>query len=112
MKRSICLLFSLIIISLTLSGCKIDQKVIDEANKENELSKEEEPTEIPELSEEEKQKILQEEREELEKSRKEELGEFYVPLLPLEDEREIKTVKAKSLYITGNIAGFKFEEEY
>ena len=41
----------------------------------------------------------------------EELGDFYVPLPALGEEREIKTVKAKSLYITGNIAGFKFQEE-
>ena len=52
-----------------------------------------------------------EERQELEKQRKIELGEFYVPLPKLGQEAEIKTVKARALYITANVAGFQFEEE-
>ena len=52
-----------------------------------------------------------EERQELEKQRKIELGEFYVPLPKLGQEAEIKTVKARALYITANVAGFQFKEE-
>lgn len=41
-------------------------------------------------------------------------GDFYVPLPTLETiedlNQEIKTVEAKALYVTGNIAGFKFDE--
>lgn len=110
MKKNIYLLFSLLILSLVLTGCKIDDKVVDEANKDNEVL-EEEVEEEEELSEEEKQKILEEERAELEKARKEELGEFYVPLPALGEENELKTVKAKALYLTGNIAGFNFDQE-
>lgn len=109
MKKNIFLLFSLIIMSLVLVGCASDQQAVNDSGEEGELVAEEENTD--ELSEEEKEKALQAEREELEKARKEELGEFYVPLPPLGEEREIETVKAKGLYITGTIAGFNFEEE-
>ena len=116
MKKSIVLLISLLIMALIVSGCSSEEQTLIESNKENKLSEEKEETvEIPEVSEEDKQKALEkameEERAELEKNRMEELGEFYIPLPPLGEEREIKTVKAKSLYITGNIAGFKFQEE-
>lgn len=97
MKRSVFLLFSLMLIGLLFVGCSSSQNI-----EEKESSK---------LSEKEKQKALEEEREELEKNRKEELGEFYVPLPPLGKEEEMKTVKAKALYLTGNVAGFKFQEE-
>lgn len=112
MKKNIFVLFSLIIIALVLSACSSKEQTLSESNKENEIPMEkEEIVEIPEVSEEEKQKALQEEREELEKTRMKELGEFYVPLPPLGEDKEIKTVKAKALYITGNIAGFKFQEK-
>lgn len=46
---------------------------------------------------------------------KEEDGEFYVPLPTLETiedlSTDILTVEAKGLYVTGNIAGFKFDED-
>jgi len=58
-----------------------------------------------------KKKETPEERQELEKQRKIELGEFYVPLPKLGQEAEIKTVKARALYITANVAGFQFKEE-
>lgn len=110
LKKNVFLLFSLIIMTLLLSGCSQKKLTPNESVKENGSSGEEAPKE-PELSEEDKQKVLQLEREELEKTRKEELGEFYVPLPSLGEEKELKTVKAKSLYITGNVAGFKFQEE-
>ncbi|MDY0235002.1 MAG: putative glycoside hydrolase [Gudongella sp.] len=114
MKKNIFLLLSLIILSLVLSGCTSNEQTPNESVKENEsieVEKEEETPKEPELSEEDKQKVLQAEREDLEKIRKDEMGEFYVPLPPLGEDKELQTVKAKALYITGNVAGFKFQEE-
>ncbi len=112
MKKNIFLLLSLIIMSVVLSGCSLNQKTPNDVIKENGSSVEtEEKDKEPEISEEDKKKALQEERDQLEKTRKVELGEFYVPLPPLGGEKELKTVKAKTLYITGNVAGFKFQEE-
>lgn len=59
----------------------------------------------------EKEARLREEREALEKQRREELGEFYVPLPALGQERQLSTVKAKGLYITAYVAGFDFDEK-
>lgn len=105
-------LFSLVIICLIFTGCSPNQQTSSEAVKENDqLIKSEGNTKDSELSEKEKEQNLQEERDDLEKIRKKELGEFYVPLVPLGEEREIPAVKAKALYITGNVGGFKFQEE-
>jgi hypothetical protein len=54
---------------------------------------------------------LLEERAELEKERQAQLGEFYVPLPPVTEEPQVKTVKARGLYITANVAGFDFAED-
>ncbi len=58
----------------------------------------------------EKEARLREEREALESQRKEALGEFYVPLPALGEERQLSTVAAKGLYITAYVAGFDFNE--
>lgn len=58
----------------------------------------------------EKEAKLREERTTLENQRKEALGEFYVPLPPLGQERSLETVKAKALYVTAYVAGFDFDE--
>ena len=102
LKKNLLLLFSLIIISLAIVGCSSSK------NADGENVKEEKSSMKKKASAEE----IQAEREELEKVRKEELGEFYVPLPSLEDDGEVETVKAKSLYITGNVAGFGFDEEH
>ncbi len=99
MKKNIYLIISLIVI-LTLSGCSKNEKL--EASKDPS-----EAIEVEELSEEEKEK----EREELEQVRREEMGEYYVPLPPLGENNDLQTVKAKALYLTGNVAGFNFQEE-
>ncbi|NLB33679.1 MAG: hypothetical protein GX818_07960, partial [Tissierellia bacterium] len=72
----------------------------------------------PEISEEEKAKLEEEkriagiaERKELEKQRKEQLGEFYVPLIPIGEEREKKSVEVKALYATGHTAGNELNRE-
>lgn len=69
----------------------------------------------PELTEEEKAKQELEnkiaERVELEKQRKIELGEFYVPLVPVGEEQEKKNVDVKALYATGHTAGNPLSKE-
>lgn len=109
MKKNKYLLILTLLLAILLSACSLKEK-LPSVGKTDTVVEEETPKE-PELTEEEKQKILQDERAELEKTRKEELGEFYVPLPPLGEENELVTVKAKTLYITGNVAGFKFQEE-
>ena len=111
MKKSLYLLLSLIIMISLLSACGANEDPVDKTNNDNPPSQAEDIPQVPELSQEEKQKLLQDERDALEKTRKEEMGEFYVPLPALGEENEAQTVKAKSLYITGNVAGFKFQEE-
>mgnify|MGYP005815038143 CR=1 FL=1 len=69
----------------------------------------------PEITEEEKAKQELEkklaEREELEKQRKVDLGEFYVPLVPVGQEREKKSVEVMALYATGHTAGNTLSKE-
>lgn len=69
----------------------------------------------PEITEEEKAKQELEkklaEREELEKQRKADLGEFYVPLVPVGQEREKKSVEVMALYATGHTAGNTLSKE-
>ncbi len=69
----------------------------------------------PEISEEEKAELELKkriaEREELEKQRKEQLGEFYVPLIPIGQEKEKKNVEVKALYATGYTAGNELNKE-
>lgn len=54
---------------------------------------------------------LQKERDELEAQRKEEYGEFYVPLPPLGAEREKPDVIAKGVFVTSPIAAYNFSKE-
>lgn len=66
----------------------------------------------PEAPEPEKtREELQAERDQLELERREELGVFYVPLPSLDQDPEPKTVTAKALYMTANVAGMNFSEE-
>lgn len=112
MKKGI-LFFNLIILVLSLMvGCAEEPQETTEQPQEMEeaVGPEEEP-EVEEISEEERRQILLEEREDHERSRQDEMGEFYVPLPPLDGENELQTQKAKALYLTGNVAGFKFQEE-
>lgn len=68
----------------------------------------------PQMSEEEKalneQKTKIAEREELENTRKSQQGEFYVPLIPIEEEEEKKTIEVKALYATGHTAGSEIDK--
>src|SRR5690554_1093190 len=87
------------------------QEPTEQPQESEEAVEAEEVPEVEEISEEEKMQIRIQEREDLEKNRKAEMGEFYVPLPPLDVDNELKTVKAKAFYLTGNVAGFQFQQE-
>lgn len=105
------LMVLILVLSLLITGCQISKnpsggKVVqaDTIDGDNNEQKEDNK----EMSEEEKKAELEkkiEERKALEEQRKKELGDFYVPLLPLDDDREIEKVEAKGLFVTGNVAG-------
>lgn len=104
------LIIAILILLMAACSKPTDNPIPDD----KEPTEQKEPVE-EELSAEEKAKIelekKKEEREELEKKRKEKLGEFYVPLLPLETEREKKNVEVKALYVTGHTAGNELDKE-
>lgn len=110
------LLVLILALSLLITGCQTskdpsDSKVVqaDTIDTDNDEQKEDEkePSEEDKKAEQEK-KI--EERNALEEQRKKDLGDFYVPLLPLDDEREIEKVEAKGLFVTGNVAGMTVDK--
>ena len=74
----------------------------DFAEKNGDEQKQED--EQDELDEEEKRRLEEQKRQEREKELKEELGEFFVPLPPLEQE-DNPPVEARGLYLTGHTAG-------
>jgi len=112
LKKGILIFIITILILSLLVGCDQEPQEPTEPLQEAEEAVEAEETpQVEELSEDEKMQILIQEREELEKTRKEEKGEFYVPLPPLDLDDELQTEKAKALYLTGNVAGFQFQEE-
>jgi len=107
----------LFVLPLLITGCQssrdsingkvVEADTINEDNNEQKEDNKEEMTEEEKKAEQEK-KIA--ERAALEEQRKKELGDFYVPLLPLDDEREIEKVEAKGLYVTGNVAGMPVDK--
>jgi len=101
MKKFINIPLSLILISLLFSGCSPKDPT--------ENPPEDKPTDEELAAQEWAKKVA--EREALETQRKAELGEFYVPLPPLDADTERLTVEAKGLYVTANVAGFPFNEE-
>lgn len=112
MKKGILIFIITILILSLLVGCDQEPQEPTEPLQEAEEAVEAEETpQVEELSEEEKMQILIQEREDLERTRKAEMGEFYVPLPPLDLDDELQTEKAKALYLTGNVAGFQFQEE-
>jgi len=108
MKNTNLLVVSILILSLTLSGCAgrsiQTQSPSGDAKTSGAAVKDSGKT-----TEEVKADQLKA-REELEAKRKTKLGEFYVPLPSLRHESELITVKAKALYLTANVAGFDFNE--
>ncbi|MFA5523999.1 MAG: putative glycoside hydrolase [Tissierellales bacterium] len=86
------------------NGEKEDNK---EDSKEDDNEDSKEPSEEDIKAEYEKRV---EERNALEEQRKKDLGDFYVPLLPLDDERDKEKVEAKGLFVTGNVAGMTVDK--
>jgi hypothetical protein len=66
-----------------------------------------EQTEQPEVTED----TRQQERDKLEAQRKEEYGEFYVPLPGIDADITVSTVTAKGVFVTSPIAAYNFSEE-
>jgi hypothetical protein len=120
MKKSQVFLLAIIMVlslSMVLTGCQISTTAPSSTD-DNTVSADNNGTsnndlEEKEMTEEEKKAEMQKKIEEhnaLEEKRKAELGEFYVPLLPLDNQREVEKVEAKGLYVTGNIAGFPVDK--
>lgn len=107
---------TLLLLTLALAGCanQVNANTPIPEEKPGQSEVEVEPSE-PELTEEEKaQQELEKklaEREELEEQRKTELGEFYVPLVPIGQEREKNSVEVMALYATGHTAGNPLSKE-
>ena len=113
-KYAILLLLLTVLLTSCTESADADAKTPlppDETNQEDIEIVESEP----EISEEEKVKLELEkriaEREELEKQRKEQMKEFYVPLIPIEEERDKRSVEVKALYATGHTAGNDLNKE-
>ncbi|MGB4440483.1 MAG: hypothetical protein WBJ13_14965, partial [Sedimentibacter sp.] len=104
-KHAILLLF----LTAALTACTNTVNANSPIPSEDVIQTEVEVIPEPEITEEEKAILELEkkiaEREELEKLRKEQQGEFYVPLVPLEQQREKKNLEIKALYLTGYTAG-------
>jgi hypothetical protein len=101
----------ILLLSATLSGCVQDTFSRTEDPIENEQEeKTDEDEEEERLSEEEERREAEERRLEerrlREEALKEELGEFFVPLPP-DEQRDNPAVKAKGIYVTGNMAGLE-----
>lgn len=109
MKKNMLLPIIILVLSLLLAGCSGQAGKAQDSAQENTtlIDVKNDFSDQPE----EKQAKLLKEREELEKQRKEQLGEFYLPLPPLGQETELNTVKARALYLTATVAGFGFDEE-
>lgn len=107
----------LIVLAIVFASCSgsVETNKLIPPDKIIENDPSEETPEEPEVSPEEKEKLELEkkikDREETEKKRKSELGEFYVPLIPIGNEREKKTEEVKALYATGHTAGNELNKE-
>lgn len=103
-------------LSLLVVGCQapnnpIGGKVVQADTTDTDSN--EQAADNKEPSEEEKKAELEkkiEERKVLEEQRKQELGEFYVPLIPLDEEREIEKIEAKGLFVTGHVAAMPIDK--
>ncbi|WP_422487012.1 putative glycoside hydrolase [Gudongella sp. DL1XJH-153] len=112
MKKSNFIFLLIILAFSLLTGCSATpQQPEDNVQELEEAVEADEIPEEDEISEEDRIKALIEERKALEEIRKEEMGDFYVPLPAIGEEQELQTEKAKALYLTGNVAGFQFQEE-
>lgn len=115
MKNKIKILTIILVLSLVLVGClgKVNADIPKVPINNNPPVETMKPIQV-EPTEEEKQRLefekQKEERKELEKQRKQEQKEFYVPLVPIENTREKKSIKVKALYATGYTAGNELDK--
>ncbi len=109
MKRKFLVPLFIVSLSLVFAGCSIMSN--ETSSSGNESVQQDNTKEDSSIEAETTQETLLKEREALEVERKKTLGEFYVPLPELGKEPERKTVKARALYLTANVAGFDFEEK-
>jgi hypothetical protein len=110
MKRTIGTLLLLAML-IGFAGCTSFSGETEEQPEEPVIVDEPQEPEEPELTEEELLAIALQERAELEESRKVEMNEFYVPLPAIGEERVLVDAEAKAVYMTSNVAGFRFDLE-
>ncbi len=105
----------ILLMTTVLAGCAGQVNANSPIPEDEKEQQEVEVSAEPELTDEEKAHQEEEkkltEREELEKQRRTELGEFYVPLVPVGEEREKKNTEVKALYATGYTAGNSLSKE-
>ncbi len=109
MKKALLLTVIILVFCIAAEGCS----GFPSAGRDPQESTSEtaiESAEFEMLPEKDQAELL-EERVALEAQRKEQLGAFYVPLPELGRETDLKTVKAKALYLTANVSGFNFNED-
>jgi hypothetical protein len=118
MFKNVILLIIIAILTASVVSCTSSVQAnspikADEIVETDEIEEQDQTTS---LTDEEKAQIEVEEkiaeRELLEQNNKIEQGQFYVPLVPLEEEREKKNIEAKALYATGYTASNELREEY
>ena len=95
--------FFIIVLVFSIGNLLGDTKTSHEHEKE-EKSQEESNQEEEELTPEEKRRLLEKAKEQKEEELREEYGEFFVPLPPI-DRPENPPVTAKGLYLTGHSVG-------
>lgn len=89
-------------LGLSLSACSLLPKEPVDTPKEEETT---------EISDADKLAELQAQWDSVDAQRRLDLGEFYVPLPPVNDTKSLRTETVKALYVTFNIAGFPFNED-
>lgn len=109
-KRIIGILLLLAML-IGFAGCTLFSDETEEMPEEPAIVEEPQEPEEPELTEEELLAIALQGRAELEETRKVEMNEFYVPLPAIGEERKVVDAEAKAVYVTSNVAGFKFDIE-
>lgn len=105
MKKNVLVPIIILSLSLLLAVWAVQAHIAQDAKHENPVE-----SDFSQLSAEKQAEMLAA-REELEKQRKDQLGEFYVPLPPAALEPQINTVKARGVYITAYVAGFSFDKD-
>ena len=116
-KTAVLLAVLLLVIVFFSAGCTVNSEIKSEqkpgVEQETEPEKKPEPEQDIKTEEEkrlEEEARLTEERRLLEEKRKDELGEFYVPLPKIGQKTDNPKIDARGLYITGSTAGKPVDE--